>query len=67
MSRDEEDLQESRRLVRVYSSDVAGRIPPGSNAERLGRVLSRDRPASRDLPGPWRKFFEPCALDGIPE
>ncbi|KAI1659700.1 hypothetical protein F4813DRAFT_351692 [Daldinia decipiens] len=55
-----DDVLESRRLVRMYSSDAEGRLSRGGDdAQRLGQVLSHERPDPRDLRNPWRIFFEP--------
>ncbi|KAI1502349.1 hypothetical protein F5X99DRAFT_379172 [Biscogniauxia marginata] len=59
-----DNTRESRRLVRMYSSDVEGRLPHGSNAQALGQILSRDCPDPRDISNPWRKFFETWEPDG---
>jgi hypothetical protein len=55
-----DDVQESRRLVRMYSFDVEKRLPPGSDAHFLGQVLGEERGDLQSLTAPWRKFFEPC-------
>ncbi|KAI1362156.1 hypothetical protein F5Y08DRAFT_355550 [Xylaria arbuscula] len=57
-----DDVRESRRLVRMYSSEVEGRLPPGNKSHVLGQVLSRDKPDPRDINNPWRKFFDPPEL-----
>ncbi|KAK3994206.1 phytanoyl-CoA dioxygenase [Cladorrhinum sp. PSN332] len=57
------DSRESRKIVRMYSWDVAERLPPD---QRLGRILTEsvagDDP--RTISSPWRKFFEPSGLTG---
>lgn len=57
-----DDLRESRRLVRMYSGDVEGRLPQGSKSQVLGQVLSREQPNSKDFIDPWRKFLHPPEL-----
>ncbi|CAJ2501363.1 Uu.00g042160.m01.CDS01 [Anthostomella pinea] len=53
-----DNAREGRRLVRMYSGDVEGRLPYGSNAQVLGQVLGQNHPDPRDVANPWRKFFE---------
>ncbi|KAI5926622.1 hypothetical protein F4810DRAFT_707160 [Camillea tinctor] len=60
-----DDARDSRRLVRMYSGDVEGRLPYGSNAQVLGQVLTRDKPDPRDVSNPWRKFFETWEPEGM--
>ncbi|KAI8627667.1 hypothetical protein F5Y19DRAFT_440740 [Xylariaceae sp. FL1651] len=57
------DVMESRRLVRMYSGDVEGRLPHGNDAHFLGQVLAYDRPDPRHVASPWRKFFDPPEVD----
>ena len=57
-----DDIRESRKLVRMYSGDVDGRLPPGNKGHVLGQALSRDKPDPRDINNPWRKFFDPPEL-----
>ncbi|KAI0600022.1 hypothetical protein F4775DRAFT_547723 [Biscogniauxia sp. FL1348] len=59
-----DDARDSRRLVRMYSGDVEGRLPYGSNAQVLGQVLSQERPDPRDVSNPWRKFFDTWEPEG---
>ncbi|KAI1383575.1 uncharacterized protein F4822DRAFT_81891 [Hypoxylon trugodes] len=58
MATSTDDVRESRRLVRMYSGDVEGRLPYGHNNQVLGHVLSQGQSDSRDLMNPWRIFFE---------
>ncbi|OTB06590.1 hypothetical protein M426DRAFT_72113 [Hypoxylon sp. CI-4A] len=53
-----DNFRESRRLVRMYSGDVEGRLPHGSNTQVLGHILGQTQPDRRDLTNPWRVFFE---------
>lgn len=57
-----DDVRESRRLVRMYSGDVEGRLPQGSKSHVLGQVLSRGQQDPRDMIDPWRKFLHPPEL-----
>ncbi|KAI0514732.1 hypothetical protein F5B22DRAFT_610538 [Xylaria bambusicola] len=57
-----DDVRESRRLVRVYSGDVEGRLPPGSKSQVLGQALSREKPNSESFTNPWKKFIDPPKL-----
>ncbi|KAI1144886.1 hypothetical protein F4825DRAFT_475406 [Nemania diffusa] len=57
-----DDIRESRRLVRMYSGDVEGRLSHGSRAQVLGQVLSQENVGRRDNTNPWRKFFDPPEL-----
>ncbi|KAI1750559.1 hypothetical protein F4782DRAFT_509432 [Xylaria castorea] len=57
-----DDVRESRRLVRMYSGDVEGRLPYGGKSQVLGQALSQDKPDLRDIANPWRKFFDPPDL-----
>ncbi|KAK5625865.1 hypothetical protein RRF57_001581 [Xylaria bambusicola] len=60
-----DDVRESRRLVRVYSGDVEGRLPPSGKSHVLGQALSQEKPNSEDFRNPWRKFFDPPELSDI--
>ncbi|KAI1372639.1 hypothetical protein F4677DRAFT_456379 [Hypoxylon crocopeplum] len=53
-----DDVRESRRLVRMYSNDIEGRLPHDSNSQVLSQVLGHNRTDPRDLANPWRIFFE---------
>ncbi|KAI1744782.1 hypothetical protein F4680DRAFT_405956 [Xylaria scruposa] len=57
-----DDVRESRRLVRMYSGDVEGRLPHGGKSQVLSQVLSQNKPDLRDIANPWRKFFDPPEL-----
>ncbi|KAI0448306.1 hypothetical protein F5B21DRAFT_498008 [Xylaria acuta] len=57
-----DDARESRRLVRMYSGDVEGRLPCGGKSQVLGQALSQNKPDPRDIANPWRKFFDPPEL-----
>jgi hypothetical protein len=59
----DDDVRESRRLVRMYRDDVNERLPPSGPVQALGHVLSQDRSGPRDLVNPWRSFFEPWVPD----
>ena len=37
-----EDVQESQRIVRMYSWDAEARLPPGNDAHVLGHVLGEN-------------------------
>lgn len=53
-----EDVQQSRRLMRMYSFEASRRLPPGSEAYALGQALSQNAGDRQSLTAPWRKFFE---------
>ncbi|KAI0487790.1 hypothetical protein F4859DRAFT_525824 [Xylaria cf. heliscus] len=57
-----DDVRESRRLVRMYTGDVEGRLPHGGKSQVLGQALSHEKPDPRDVANPWRKFFDPPEL-----
>ncbi|KAI0190855.1 hypothetical protein F4808DRAFT_453783 [Astrocystis sublimbata] len=57
-----DDIQESRRLVRMYSNDVEGRMPRGGRSDVLVQALSQERLNSIDDSEPWKKFFDPPEL-----
>lgn len=53
-------VRESRNLVRVYSFTAEERLPPGTDAHVLGRVLHEEEDEnSETIARPWRRFFEP--------
>ncbi|KAI0437870.1 hypothetical protein F4803DRAFT_536979 [Xylaria telfairii] len=57
-----DDIRESRRLVRMYSGDVEGRLSYGGKIQVLSQALSQNKPEPRDIVNPWRKFFDPPEL-----
>ncbi|KAI0551807.1 hypothetical protein F4679DRAFT_124737 [Xylaria curta] len=57
-----DDVRESRRLVRMYSGDIEGRLPHGDKSQVLGQVLSQNKADLKDIANPWRKFFDPPEL-----
>ncbi len=47
-------------MVRMYSWEVEGRLPPGSDALLLGQALGEEVKGDslRSITEPWRRFFE---------
>ena len=55
----EQDADDPRKIVRVYSYKAQDRFPPESETRLLGRVLTDQEPSLEDILQPWRKFYEP--------
>lgn len=49
---------ESKKLVRMYSKEVGRRLPPGSSAQALGKLLQAEADIYDDPQNPWQKFFQ---------
>ena len=56
---DDEDTRASKKLVKMYSFDVAERLQSGSDAYALGQLLDTSIEDPQSVLHPWRKFFEP--------
>lgn len=55
----DEQTDDPRRIVRVYSFQAQDRFPPESDARVLSRVLTDQEPSLEDILQPWRRFYEP--------
>ncbi|KAI1321382.1 hypothetical protein F5Y16DRAFT_413764 [Xylariaceae sp. FL0255] len=55
----ENDILESRKIVRMYSSDLKGRLPIGAGSQAASLILLNTQPDTKDTTNPWRKLLSP--------
>ncbi|KAF1969450.1 hypothetical protein BU23DRAFT_652907 [Bimuria novae-zelandiae CBS 107.79] len=55
----EQEKDDPRKIVRVYSFQAQDRFTPGSNARSLSRVLTGQELSPENILEPWRRFYEP--------
>ncbi|KAI0141733.1 hypothetical protein GGR57DRAFT_508995 [Xylariaceae sp. FL1272] len=55
------DAPEARKVVRMYSEDIKGRLPLGSHCQAVGKIIAHGQPNLADVRHPWRRFYAPTA------